>query len=118
MNPCVLTTDAASAVSAATLLLDDRGAIRLSSAVCENTAGTWAAPPQARAVTGSIMAGTGSTQYVSPHVRTLLAASAVVAWVVPAKPDALRMPHDARILVENGTGTRCVRSITESTSPP
>src|SRR6185437_8737178 len=61
----------------------------------------------------------GATHSSSVQVRMFglpSGSSAGVAWY-PTKDTLSRMPHDARATDENGTGTLCVSSMTESTAP-
>src|SRR5882762_8979125 len=92
---------------------DDWNTTGLNRAWLCSTAGDCAAPPQR-----VMNAGIGATQYASVQVSNVLVSGTVAKLVPPRMNDeSFRMPHEARTLVLNGTGTWWVMSNTESIAP-
>src|SRR6266571_5496010 len=102
MNP--LPVGAVAPRPAAPAKLEDWNTTGLSRAwFCSTAAGLPGAPQRVGATNAPI----GSTQYMSVQVSLAFVVSGVDAAAVPARmnDESFRIPHDARTLVLNGTGT-------------
>src|ERR1041384_8188174 len=63
------------------------------------------------------IAGAGSMQNSSDHVMVPLSPSPVLPAAIPTNDESLRIPLEAFRVGLNGTGIRCVTSMTESIRP-